>query len=341
VEDVEPLTYVQKDGYVITADLFGNKFALVPKDQNIPREVSRNFQKTSIIRTPVEKLVVTSGTYDPGIIFALGKGETIIGSSDLVDEYVLPEMRDLYLSGHVKFVGLYNALDYETIISLKPDVILTSNIQAVEDLNYIGFPVVGTYFEANSSIRSYLELLIFFGVLYDVRDVAETRVARIEQALDDIRAKVGPETKPTFTWGTYWGKQVFVLSSGYWLAELMTLCGGEYVFKGVVTGSTAFSLEEFVTRSRNADIYFANYGHTLYPQTVYDLLLKYPDLAETRPFSKEGIVAVTEKIVWQDSGHLDNLALDLAAFFHPSVYPQVTEYHYLSILKEKGVNRNP
>jgi iron complex transport system substrate-binding protein len=332
-DDLAILSFIEKDGYTVTKDLYEREFALVPKGQDIPQEVLDRFPISSIIRTPVEKLVVASGTYDPGIIFMLGKGDSIIGSSDPIGSWDTTDMINLYKSGRVTFVGLYNALDFETIVELKPDLILASGITSVDDFSYLGFPAIGTYNDSKSDIESYYKLLIFMGVLYGVPDVARERVKEIRETFQEIEEKVKNLPTPSFTWGTYWDKRIFTLSGHYWLTQTMVRCGASYVFRDVQVDTFGFSEEEFITRSRDADIYFASYGHDRGPNTMEELMKKYPNLLELKAFRNDGVVAMLEPVLWQDSGRLDDIALDLTAFFHSDLYPD-RKLKYIRILSE-------
>ncbi|MDR2339459.1 MAG: ABC transporter substrate-binding protein [Deltaproteobacteria bacterium] len=327
--DVQP-----KGGYSLARDPFGRLFALVPKGKEIPEGVTASFPPTSIIRVPVERVVVASGTYDPGLIIALGKGDTIIGSSDPEAEWDLPEMIKRYREGKVRFVGYFNALDYENIVRMSPELVLASSPGMVADLNYLGLAAIGTYNNFENDIDSYLRLLAFMGALFGAEEEAALRVSDIKTALSDIRAKVRDLEQPKFTWGTYWDKRVFVLSSHYWLTELMTLCGGDYVFGDSGVGNVSFSLEEFLVRSGEADIYFASYGHDPGPETLEDLIKKSPDLSGLRAFAERGMVVMTEPILWQESGQMDKLAYEMAALFHPEVYPQ-RNLEFIRILSNK------
>ena len=111
--------------------------------------------------------------------------------------------------------------------------------------------------------------------------------------------------------------------------------GASYVFGDINVDSIGFSEEEFITRSRDADVYFASYGHDRGPQTFDELAARYPSLLELKAFQGRGVVAMLEPILWQDSGRLDEIALDLAAFFHSDLFPE-RSFKYLRILSGGG-----
>jgi iron complex transport system substrate-binding protein len=331
--DLEPLSAVEMDGYSVSKDLFNREFAMVPKGKPIPEEVLKRFKPDSIVRTPADKVIVASGTYDPGIIFALGKGDSIIGSTEPEEEWELPEMREIYEKGQVKFIGYYNAMDFESIITLKPELVLTSSISAVGNVSYLGFPILGTYSNYRSDLQNQLDFFLFMGRLYDAEDIAKAKVEKIQKTLKEIEDKAKYLPKPKLTWGVYYNKRVFTLSGNFWLAEIMKICGADYVFADINFDARDFSLEEFISRSRDADIFFANPLQESVAKSQEAMVKSHPDLGELKAFSEHGVVALTEAILWQDSGNLDEIALDMAALIHPELYPD-RKLKYIRILED-------
>jgi hypothetical protein len=87
--EIAPLEVVERNGYSVSKDHYNREFAMVPKGSPIPDEVLKKYGPESIVRTPPEKIIVASGTYDPGVIFALGKGDTIIGTTEPYETWAL------------------------------------------------------------------------------------------------------------------------------------------------------------------------------------------------------------------------------------------------------------
>ncbi|MDR2461203.1 MAG: ABC transporter substrate-binding protein [Deltaproteobacteria bacterium] len=330
---LSPLALVEKDGYWLTKDLMDREIALVPKNQPIPDEVTEKFKPTAIVRTPVEKVIVASGTYDPGLIFGLGAGDCIIGTTDPKESWYLPGMQELFKEGKVKFIGLYNAIDLESIVTLKPDLILVSSMTSYSHLEYLGFPLVATYSDYRSDIENQLELMDFIASFFDKRDLVAEKLSKIRQTFVEIEEKAKYHPKPKLTWGVYYGKRVFTLSKNFWLTEILNLAGADYVFNDIEFDNRDFSLEEFITRSRDADIFFANPLTEAAAIAKEDMTKWHEDLLELKPFTGKGTVALTEPILWQDPWNLDEIALDMAALIHPELYPGRT-LKYVRILKE-------
>jgi iron complex transport system substrate-binding protein len=173
------------------------------------------------------------------------------------------------------------------------------------------------------------------GSLYDAKDIAEAKVQKIRDTLKEIENKANNLPKPKLTWGVYFNKRVFTLSGDYWLTQVLKICGADYVFADIHVDSRDFSLEEFITRSRNADIFFANPLQETVAKIQEDMVRAHPDLGELKAFKKNGIVAVTEPILWQDSGRMEQIALDLAALIHPELYKD-RKMKYIKILTDKS-----
>lgn len=330
---IEPLSVVERDGYSVSKDLFYREFAMVPKGSPIPEEVLQKYTKDAIVRTPPDKVIVASGSYDPGIIFSLGKGDSIAGSTEPEDSWELPEMREIYEKGQVKFVGYYNAMDFESFITINPDLVLTSSITAVGDVAYLGFPIIGTYSNYRSDLNNQIEFFLFMGKLFGAEDKAEAKVAKIRKTLKEIEERAKNLPKPKLTWGVYFNKRVFTLSGDFWLTEIMDICGADYVFGDIHVDARDFSLEEFITRSKDADIFFANPLQETVAKSQEAMVKTHPDLGELKAFSEKGVVALTEPILWQDSGNLDEIALDMAALIHPELYPD-RKFKYIRILED-------
>jgi ABC-type Fe3+-hydroxamate transport system substrate-binding protein len=192
----------------------------------------------------------------------------------------------------------------------------------MEDLEYMGFPVVGTYDTRINNTENRLALINFIGSLFGARDKAEAHTKHIRATIEEIRRKTAGFTKPTISWGIYDNGHVFGLRADFWLAELMVDAGGDYLMGEVVSDTTEISLELFITRSKDADIFFANPYLESVVKSKRDMLRAHPDLELFKAFSPLGKVVTTEELTWQDTGNLHKIALDMAHILHPELYPE-------------------
>jgi iron complex transport system substrate-binding protein len=242
-------------------------------------------------------------------------------------------MKELYEKNRVKFIGFHNAIDFESLITLKPDLVLTSGMTVARDVMYYGFPVLITYSSLNHNLESKIKYFPFMGKILNAEEIANERVTKIRNTLKEIEEKTRYLPKPKVTWGLYYNKQVITLSGDIWIAELIKISGGDYVFADNRVGANAFSLEEFITKSKDADIFFANPLLETVAKQQEAMAKSHVGLKELKAFSDKGMVVVAEPILFQDSGHIEEIALDMAALFHPELYPD-RKLKYIKILED-------
>jgi iron complex transport system substrate-binding protein len=99
-------------------------------------------------------------------------------------------------------------------------------------------------------------------------------------------------------------------------------------------------LEEFLTRSKDADIFFANPIYEEVVKAKEDMLIYHPDLAVLKAFGPEGTVVVPKALVWQDTGNLDEIVMDVGAIIHPELYPdrELKYFYYLENRAEEDAS---
>jgi iron complex transport system substrate-binding protein len=331
-ESLAPFGVSDEGPYKIALDQFRRRIALVPRGAALP-EALAGFPPHRILRTPASRVIAASGTYDASIIFALGRGESIVGTSYRLSEWSLPEMRGRLSSGKVRFIGDYNALDYEAIKILAPDLILISSSLSLGKLEELGLPALGTYDHDNNGLDNRVSLISFLGAFFAADAEAEAIAARIRAGIGEVRQKAARAPRPTLSWAIYYNKQVFVLPGGFWLAELMEACGGDYLFRGYGNADSEMSLEEFIHRSKDADVFFANVLYEEGVKSKADYVRLHPDLAGFRAFQPGGSVLVPQGLLFEDSAGLDKIAAELFAAIHPEA-PQPESFTYFQRLPD-------
>lgn len=320
--DLAPLGVKEADGYLLAKDLLHRTLVIVPKGSPLPREIEERFPPSRIIRTPPQRVVIASWTFDSGIISALGLEDAIVGTAEAPERAVHPEILRLWERGAISFVGLHNALDFERIKLLDPDLVLTTTFNSMEDLEYMDFPVAGTYDTRKNDVKNRLDLTLFIGTLFGEREKALERVSVMEDTIKGIRDRASNLKKPKVSWGIYDSGHVFGLRGDFWLTELIKNAGGDYVMEDYVSDSTEISLEYFITHSKDADIFFANPYEETGIDSKADMKAFHSDLELFKAFTPDGLVVTTKELTWQDTGNLHEIALDIASIMHPELYPE-------------------
>jgi iron complex transport system substrate-binding protein len=270
----------------------------------------------------VEKVVVTSGTYDPSIIINLGHASSIIGTSDSLDDVLLPELRKIYEEGKVVHVGNWDSLDFEMILSMKPDVVLASSYQTTGKLEELGIPVLVTYTGENNGLESRMNLFKIIGVIYQEEEKAQALTDKIQNAFNDIQGKLVGVPRPTVLSALYFNNRILGTSGKYWFAELIGVAGGDYIFKDLdISGAVELSLEEFIIKGKNVDIYFAQLLAETNVTNKASLVKQHGDLGLFKAFTKEGTVAIPSRLIYQDPANMDKIVYEMAEIFHPNIFP--------------------
>ena len=150
--------------------------------------VNRNYIEESdsienLIPIPVTRVVCLSTTHI-AFIDLLNSSEKIVGVSGL--NYVSsPNLREMISEGKVSDVGYEQSINYELVLSLKPDVVFSYGVGAeaagyLHKFTDLKIPVVfiGDYLE-NSPLGK-AEWMKFFGLFLGKQNLADSLFASIE-----------------------------------------------------------------------------------------------------------------------------------------------------------------
>ncbi|HHU51654.1 MAG TPA: cobalamin-binding protein [Firmicutes bacterium] len=199
----------------------GTEFPLTVTDQ-FAREVT-------LKRMP--RRIVSVSPANTEILFALGLGaeRRIVGVTNWCD--YPPEVR------FIEKVGDLYPLNLEKIISLRPDLVVASDINGKEDVDRLTELGVTVATVNPTTLRSSLEAIELLGRLTGKTPQAGKLVKRIQQGITQIerRGKIltANRGKPlkvlVILGGAYEGQPIWTTGPGTFLDELITLTGGENI----------------------------------------------------------------------------------------------------------------
>ncbi len=142
--------------------------------------------------------------------------------------------------------------------------------------------------------------------------------------------------RPDILWGFIAGKgRVYVPGGDSYVAKMITMAGGVYVFKDIKkVGGAPITLEEFYDRGRGANIYISSgmlpqYGIT----SIKKLVALKPILADFRSV-KRGNVWCFQPWYWESIDKTDEIIADLAAILHPALFPGHKPRYFLKLPKK-------
>ena len=230
------------------------EYYLVDRDKEIPAELKGK----QIIRTPIRSVICLS-TSHIGFLSALKEIpslKALSGAGYVSDPDVLKAVADK----KVLDVGYDQGINYELILSLKPDLIMAYGVGGevtgfINKLRDLGLNVIlnGEYLEASPLAKA--EWIKFVGAFYNKDQEAADYFSRIEKNYNEIKRKVAEvKTHPIVLTGLPYKDAWWMAGGKSNLAALIGDAGGEFLWKDNLSREAfVVSLEEVVVRSAKAD----------------------------------------------------------------------------------------
>ncbi len=235
-------------------------YYLIPREKKIPENLSGK----EIIRFPVKRVICLS-TSHIGFLSALGELKSIKGISgaDYVSDTTV---QNLIENKSILDVGYDTGLKYETILGLKPDLIMiysiggeiTGIVNKLKDLN-LNVILIGEYLEESPLAKT--EWIKFIGALYKKDKEADEYFRKIENNYNAIKTKVSRvRFKPSVLTGLPFKDTWWMAGGKSNLAQLISDAGGEYLWNDNQSKDAfVVSMEDIVMRFEKAD-YWINCG---------------------------------------------------------------------------------
>jgi len=206
-------------------------YALCPKGKDVPTAYSQY----SVIQTPVERVVCLSTTH-VAMLSALEKTSTIqaLSGTAFVSDSII---RRAIGQGSVVDIGYEQGLNYEKIISLKPDVIFAYGVGdemsgSMARLASLGQKVVfnAEYLERSSLGKA--EWLKFIAAFFDCEALATEKFNAIRDEYQSLcRLVKDRERRPKILCGLPWQGYWYIPGGESWMAAMIADAGGDYIWK--------------------------------------------------------------------------------------------------------------
>ncbi|MCK4344452.1 MAG: ABC transporter substrate-binding protein, partial [Bacteroidales bacterium] len=294
----------------------------------------------SVIEIPVKRVICLSTTH-VAMIDLLEKTHTIFGISgkELINN---PNIRKRIINGEVMDVGYDQNLNYENIISLKPDIVMTYGINAeiagfILKLKELGINVVINAEYLEKSPLAKLEWIKFIGAFYGIEqeasDVFDTIVAEYD-SIKNIAFKL--ERKPKVMIGLPWKDTWYIPGGKSFAARFIKDAGGEYIWEKLDSKiARPMGFETIYKKAKDADIWI-NPGDidNLEAILTVDARLKhFKPIKSRKVFNNNAIMNKTGGNDYWESGitHPQIILKDLVRIFHPEVLPDHELVYYKNI----------
>ena len=282
------------------------------------------------VKTPVSRVICMSTTH-VAMIEALGMTKSIVGISG--PHYISnPIIREGVKAGEVLDVGADQSLNYERIVSLKPDVVMAYGITAevsgmVKRLKDLGITVIlnGDYLENEPLGKT--EWLRFIAAFYELGREADSVFSGIREEYENHLQLTGNlSDRPGVMTGLPWKDSWYVPGGRSFAAAFIRDAGGEYIWTDVDSREAApVDLESVFARGADAD-FWINCGSA---RSLEDIRATEARLVGFKPFREGRVYNNTARLnetggndFWE-TGVMEpqRILADMIRIFHPGLLP--------------------
>ncbi|NJN46161.1 MAG: ABC transporter substrate-binding protein [Candidatus Competibacteraceae bacterium] len=241
-------------------------------------------------------------------------------------------------AGQLVAVGWGTTIDAERILALEPDLVMATaydqpqhNVHPI--LQRVGIPVVinAEYTEPTPLGRT--EWLKFTAALFNKEQRAErvfNDIASRYRAYAELTQDLPDGKRPTVLTGALYGSAWYVPSGNSYLAQLLDIAGGDYLWADTdATGNIPLDFEAVYARAWQADYWLTTKNEWLTRADMqaadarYDVFTAYQ---HGRVYNNNARLSATGGNDYWERATLepDMILADLIKIFHPSLVPEHT-----------------
>lgn len=309
------------------------RYVLADQETGIPDSLS----EYPVIHTPVSSTILMSTTFI-SFLDTLGRLSTVEGVSG-GENIFDPELYHRYVSGEIRDVGFDQAINFELLVEMQPDVVFmfgvqSGIVQSVNKLRNAGIEVVlcADYLEPHPLGRA--EWIRFFSAFSNQEAEAEKIFEGIEMRYDSISGiQQEHPGSPKVMLGLPWKDAWYVAGAESYAARLIRDAGGAYVFSDHDHAEAKpFDIEAVFARAMEADIWI-NPGIA----GNLEMITSHDQRFEKLNVFRNGRIYNNNKRIgpgggndYWESGALrpDRILEDLSAIFHDTVPADSVLFYY-------------
>ncbi|MBI5538569.1 MAG: ABC transporter substrate-binding protein [Bacteroidia bacterium] len=294
-------------------------------------------KKNDFINIPVKRVICLS-TSHIGFITALNKQMNIIGVSGA--QFVYDSLTQLLIKqGKIVDVGYEQSLNYELILSLKPDVIIaygveSKNVGYVTKLEELGLPVVfvAEYLEETPLAKA--EWIKFFGILFNMKQNSDSLFSVIDSNYNNIKNIASKYLeKPKVYAGLPWKDTWYIAGGKSNLSCLISDAGADYIWKDNNSKeSFPLNLELVFDKVSKADFWINSGSAT----SLNEINVTDSRLSQLKSFKNKTVynnIAISNSFggndYWESGVVNPHIILkDIVKIFHPKAFPDYKIHYY-------------
>jgi len=194
------------------------------------------------IRLPhTAQRIVSLAPHITELLYEIGAGESIVGTVEYSD---FPQAAKA-----IRRIGRHNALDLETIMVLKPDIVIAwqsgNPVHHVEKIVAMGIPV---YFSEPLKLMDVASTLLRFGQLTGQVSNAQQAQRQFVQRYERLRQRYQQKAKVRVFY-EIWNQPMMSVNGIHIINEVIELCGGENVFASLAPLTPTVDIESVLSQS--------------------------------------------------------------------------------------------
>ena len=293
----------------------GERYLVVPEGAAVPSGLEEG---VTVLQQPLDciYLVATSAM---DLFVSLDGLDAVRLSGTNASGWYIPQAKAAMEAGDLLYAGKYSAPDYELIYDQGCDLAVEStmiyhNPEVKEQLEELGIPVLVERSSYEGDPLGRMEWLKLYGVLLDKEAEADALYQAQLENLSGVLEQEGTGKTVAFFYITSNGT-ANVRKSGDYVAKMIRMAGGEYIFRDLGEGDSALStvnlqMETFYAAAKDADVLIYNSTIDGELHTLEELLSKSALLADFKAV-QEGNVWCTGQNLFQSTMGLGDMILDI------------------------------
>lgn len=285
----------------------GDNSVNAPKESSstkYPYTVKDSKGKEVVIESEPKRIISVAPSITE-LIYALGKGDELVGRTDYCD---YPEEVKKTPS-----IGSLTDPNIEKIIELKPDVVVVSTHfkeDVAKKLEDLGIKVVVLY-NAEEFTGAY-DTINTLGEIVNAKDKASEIVSGIKTKAEDIKKKVEGQNYPSVYFVVGFGKSGDYTATGEtFISQMIEMAGGNNIAKDATGWS--YSLEKIIENDPEYIIVSKNYG-------MKDEFMAAEGYKELSAVKNNRVIEIDDNLVNRQGPRLGEGLEALAKILHPDLF---------------------
>lgn len=303
-----------EEGHAVIQMDDGRSYLVVPEEGILPPEAEQYI----VLQKPLDRIYLVA-TASMALFRSIDGMDTIRLSGTKPEGWYIPEAREAMERGDILYAGKYNEPDHELILSESCDLAVESTMilhspDVQEKLEELGIPVLIDRASYEEHPLGRTEWMKLYGVLLDREEEAEAAFNEQAQMLEQLSSLENTGKTVAFFYVTARGA-VSVRKSSDYLAKMIDLAGGRYIFEDLgsdeqATSSMTMTMEDFYAGAHDAD--YIIYNATIdQPLDTMDQLLAKSELFSSFKAVQDGNVWCTGKNLYQATDVLGGIIQDI------------------------------